>query len=64
MIETLFGVSAAKPWKFLGFGEMHPVHDWKTYVVWMQPNHKNSWVWWDAPLFMIETLFGVSAAKP
>ena len=26
-IEALFGVSSAKPSEFLGFGEMHPVHD-------------------------------------
>ena len=36
----------------------------KPYVVWVQPNHKNSQGLVRCTLFMIEALCGVSAAKP
>ena len=48
IIVLWFGVNAAKPWDFIWFGEMHPVHDHA--LIWCQCSQTIGiyMFWWDA----------------
>ena len=53
-IEALCGVSAAKPYEFLGFGEMHLFFDWS--LMWCECS-QTTWipkVWGDSPCFRLK----------
>ena len=63
-IEAICGVSSAKPYEFLGLGEMHIVFDWS--LMWYECS-QTEWiprVVVRCTLFLIEALFGVGAAQP
>ena len=60
---ALFGVSAAKPWEFVGFGEMHPICCCLLY--WLECNQTigSPRARWDASVFCVVALTCMNAAN-